>query len=334
MKAFVSGGDGFIGQHLISWLLASADDVAASILGSAPDLRTLTAREARSVDWHTADVLDADALSTLVEDVRPHCIYHLAGFSSGARARETPGEALRVNAEGTLNLLEAVVDARIGNPSFDPTILLLSSADAYGFPPDPAVPFREEDPLRPATRYGVSKAAMEMAAHAYRAGSSLRIIVVRLFPLLGPGQGTDFVLPSICLQAASMATGAMEPVLHTGNLDIERDFTDVRDGVRALRLLAERATAAEETYNLCSGRTLRVGLLVQWVLEDAGVEVEVRVDPERVRPEEPTRVCGDATRLERATGWTPERDIRAGVRDTYQSVLRSDLAATGGRGWK
>jgi GDP-4-dehydro-6-deoxy-D-mannose reductase len=330
MRAAVSGGDGFIGQHLISWLLASGDEVSASTLEPGPDLRTLTPREAEAVDWRTANVLDADALSRLVRDLRPDCLYHLAGFSSGARAREAPAEALRVNAGGTLNLLEAVIDARRADPSFDPTILLVSSADAYGPPPDPTAPFREEDPLRPATSYGVSKAAMEMVAHAYRAASSLRIIVVRLFPLLGPGQGSDFVLPSVCLQVARIAAGAVEPVLHTGNLYIERDFTDVCDGVRGLRLLAEPGTA-EMTYNLCSGQTLPIGRLVEWVLEEAGVEVELRPDPERLRPEEPLWVCGDPERLEKATGWAPKRSLRAAVRDTYTSIARSHTEATGGQ---
>lgn len=330
MRALISGGDGFVGQHLISWLLASGDAVTASILGPEPDLRTLAPREARTVDWRTANVLDAESLGALIGELKPDCIYHLAGFSSGARAREAPGEALRVNAEGTLNLLEAVLGVRRADASFDPAILLVSSADAYGSPPDTASPLPEEAELRPATSYGLSKAAMEMVAHAYRARSSLRIIVVRVFPLLGPGQGTDFVLPSVCLQAASIAAGVVEPVLHTGNLDIERDFTDVRDGVGALRSLIAGATT-EVTYNLCSGRTLKIGQLVDWVLEEAAIDVEVRPDPARLRPEEPIRVCGDPTRLMRDTGWEPERDLRACVRDTYRSVARSQLAATGRR---
>lgn len=330
MRTFVSGGDGFVGQHLIASVLASGDRVAASILGISPDLWTLTPSEAEAVDWRTADVLDVGGLSALVEDLLPDCIYHLAGFASGARAREAPAEALRVNAEGTLNLLEAVVGARRAHASFDPAILLMSSADAYGPPRDPGIPLREEDPLRPATSYGLSKAAMEMVAHAYRARSSLRIIVVRTFPLLGPGQATGFVLPSVCVQAAKIAAGAVEPVLHTGNVDVERDFTDVRDGVEALRLLAEKPSV-EMTYNLCSGRAMPVGRLVEWVLEEAGVEAEVYSDPTRLRPEEPMRVFGSAARLEQATGWGPVRSLRTAVRDTYESVARSLVATTGGR---
>lgn len=330
MRAFVSGGDGFVGQHLISWLLASGDEVSASILGRDPDLRTLSPDEARAVDWRTADVLDADALGTLIADLRPDCLYHLAGLASGARARQVPGEALRVNAEGTLNLLEAVVGVHSAQPSFEPTIVLMSSADAYGPPRGGANPFKEEEALRPATSYGLSKAAMEMVAHAYRARGPLRIMVVRAFPLLGPGQGGDFVLPTICLQAAEIAAGAVEPVLHTGNLDVERDFTDVRDGVRALRLLAGQSSD-QMTYNLCSGRTVPIRRLVGWVLEEAGVEADVRVDPLRLRPEEPARVIGSTARLEKATGWVPERSLRATVRDTYEDIARSRKAATGGR---
>lgn len=330
MRALVSGGDGFVGQHLISWLLASGDEVSASILGPHPNLGILTTDEARGVQWLRADILDGAEMSTLIGDVLPDCLFHLAGFASGARAREVPAEALRVNAEGTLNVLEAVVGARRAVPSFDPTIVLMSSADAYGPPPDAGTVFQEDHALRPATTYGLSKAAMEMVAHAYRARSSLRIIVVRAFPLLGPGQGTDFVLPTVCTQAAEIADGVVEPVLHTGNLEIERDFTDVRDGVRVLRLLAGQSPE-ETTYNLCSGRALPIRQLVEWVLEEAGVDAEVRVDPRRLRPEEPARVMGSAARLKRATGWTPERSLRAAVHDTYEDIAQNRRAATGGR---
>ena len=324
MRALVSGGDGFVGQHLISWLLAQGDEVTASTLESEPDLRTLSASEAHRVEWRTADVRDAGSMAAILLDIHPECIYHLAGYASGVRAREHPAQAFRVNAEGTLNLLEAVVTVRGDDPSFDPTILVMSSADVYGEPGNPEVPLSEDDPVRPVTHYGVSKAAAEVVADAYRRGSDLRIIVARAFPLVGPGQAGVFVLPSLCRQAAEIRKGKVEPVLHVGNLAVERDFTDVRDGVRALRLLAE-CPAADATYNLCSGRALTIAQMVEWVLEEAGVTAEVRADSSRVRPGEPVRVVGVASRLEADTGWLPTSDIRSTVRDTYQWMRQSSL---------
>jgi GDP-4-dehydro-6-deoxy-D-mannose reductase len=326
MRAWVSGGDGFVGEHLISWMLAQGDDVTASTLASGPDLRTLSASETARVEWKTADVQDAGSMAAILREVRPEGIFHLAGFSSGARSREQPARAFRVNAEGTLNLLEAVVGVRRDDPSFDPTILVMSSADVYGLPEDPDMPVAEDHPVRPVTRYGASKAATEVVANAYRRGNDLRIIVTRIFPLIGPGQSSSFVLPSLCGQVADIAAGKVDPVLQVGNLAVERDFTDVRDGVQGLRLLAERS-GAETTYNVCSGRTVRIAEMVEWVLEEAGVEVEVEVrsDVSRVRPREPMRVVGEGSRLEAATGWRPTRSLRSAVHDTYQWILRSSL---------
>jgi GDP-4-dehydro-6-deoxy-D-mannose reductase len=324
MKTLVSGGDGFVGEHLISWLLARGDEITASTLESEPDLRTLSAGEAHRVEWRPADVRDARPMEAILRDTRPECIYHLAGYSSGVRAREQPAQAFRVNAEGTLNLLEAVVTVRAQDPSFDPTIIVMSSADVYGAPGNSEVPLSEDDPVRPVSHYGVSKAATEVVADAYRRSSNLRIIVARAFPLVGPGQATVFVLPSLCGQAAEIAKEEVEPVLQVGNLAVERDFTDVRDGVRALRLLAECPTP-ETTYNLCSGRAVGIARMVEWVLEEAGVTAEVRSDSSRVRPGEPARVVGTASRLEADTGWLPTRDIRSTVHDTYRWVLRSEM---------
>ncbi len=322
LKALVTGGDGFVGRHLISHLLSSGDTVAATTLAPEPDLGTLDEAEAAAVRWSRVDVLE-EGLAARIAALRPNRIFHLAGFSSGARARERPGEALRVNAVGTLKLLEAVREARDADPSLDPLILVPGSADAYGRPLDPGVPLREQDPLRPESPYGASKAAQETVALTYSRYARLRVVAARLFPLIGPGQGGAFVLPSLCAQASRIAAGEMEPVLHVGNLHVERDFTDVRDGVEALRRLAEPPATDDVTFNVCSGVARPVRDLVAWVIEEAGIDPEVRVDPARVRPDEPPRIVGSPERIARATGWRPRRDPHDSVRDAYRWHARS-----------
>lgn len=324
MRALVTGGDGFVGEHLVARLLEDGADVAASALTLPPDRNTLTGEQMGEVEWKVADVLDRSALYRLVAAVRPDRIYHLAAFSSGARARESPDVALQVNAGGTVNLMEAILEARQDFPELDPLVLILSSGEAYGDAEPGPRGLSEDVQLRPVSPYGLSKASQELVAHSYRRAAGLRTVVARPFNLVGAGQKEHFVVPSFCRQVHEIAAGRSEPVLHVGDLDVERDFTHVRDGVDAFLAITGLETP-EAAYNVCSGRTLRIDALLAWILDEAGVEVEVVVDPERLREGEPRRLRGDPTRLHDSTGWEPRRSVEAAVRETYRW-----LAKTGG----
>ena len=317
MKALVTGADGFVGQHLIAELLAHDFNVAASALDLPPSRSTLSPDQIASVEWKAADVRDRDALVRLVSATRPHRIYHLAGFSSGALARQFASDAVHINVGGTVNLCEAVVSVREHVPEYDPRILVMGSCDAYGDAARDGVPLTEEMSLRPVSAYGLSKAGQELAAHTYRRAHGLRILVVRGFNLVGPGQEPPFVVPEFAVQVARISLGEAEPLVRVGNLDVERDFTDVRDGVRALRLLMD-LEAPGAAYNVASGRTIRIGTILDWIVDEAGVEVEIEVVPERVRCEELSVVAGDATRVGEDTGWAPEREVEESVRETYR----------------
>ncbi|MFQ5679381.1 MAG: GDP-mannose 4,6-dehydratase [Gemmatimonadota bacterium] len=319
MHALITGGDGFVGEHLVAHLLRAGHQVTASSL-SLPPIRTLlSAEQVRAVEWKVADVLDPDAAYRLIAAVRPDQIYHLAGFASGAEARQRPGEAVRVNVVGTVNLCEAVVAARRDFPGLDPRMLVMGSADAYGSPVEDA-PLTEEAPLRPSNAYGLSKACQEMAAHAYRRGYGVGAVVARAFNLIGPGQRTSFVVPDFCRQVAAVAAGRSQGV-EVGNLEVERDFTDVRDAVRALASILELSDPAA-VYNVCSGRPVSVGTVLGWILDEAGVEVEVASDPRRTRGDEPLRIVGSPLRVERETGWKAERAVEETVRETYRWTAR------------
>ncbi len=322
MKVLVTGADGFVGEHLLEALLDRGREVAGSTLRLPPVRDTLTPAQVASVDWKAADVRDHDALFRLIAAVRPEQIYHLAGFSSGALAREQAAEALTVNAGGTVNLCEAVLAVREEFPGFDPRILVMGSGDSYGDAARDGVPLSEELPLRPVSPYGLSKAAQELAAHTYRRARGLHLLVMRGFNLVGPGQGPHFVVPDFCNQVAEIAAGRSETgVVRVGNLDVERDFTDVRDGVQAFCAVMDLPQPAA-AYNLASGNPVPIRRILEWILDEAGIEAEIQVDPARVRRGEIRRIEGDAARLRTETGWTPGRVIEDSVREVYRWTAR------------
>jgi GDP-4-dehydro-6-deoxy-D-mannose reductase len=321
MKVLVTGADGFVGEHLVAELLANGNDVTGSTLNLPPVRDTLTPDEASSIDWKAADICDHDALVRLISAVRPEQIYHLAGFASGALARENAALSLNVNAGGTVNLFEAVMSVREDSPEFDPRILVMGSGDAYGDAARDGVPLSEEMPLRPVSPYGLSKAAQELAAHTYRRAHDLRILVLRSFNLVGPGQGPNFVVPDFCSQVSEIASGHGSSEILVGNLDVERDFTDVRDGVRALRRVME-LKHPKAAYNVASGQPLSIRRILDWILDEAGIEPEVHVESSRLRDNEVTRIQGDASRLRADTDWVPERSIETSVREVYRWTAR------------
>ncbi len=304
-----------MGQHLLRELLAAGSDVVASVQRLPPRPSILERREVDAATWKQAEILDADTLFRLVASERPDLIVHLAGFSSGAKARRLPGEAFSLNAEGTLNLCAAVGRVSEEYPDYSPRILVMGSGDAYGSHTQERL--SEETPLRPSSPYGLSKACQEQVAHAFRRSHQLDTVVARSFNMVGPGQAPHFAVPDFSLQVAAIAAGDVEPLLEVGNLDVERDFTDVRDAVRGLRVISEME-APSRVYNVCSGRPVSIRQLVEWILDEAGVDVEMRVVGERVRAEESPRIVGDPRLLERETGWKPRRDLEDSVRGVYR----------------
>lgn len=319
-RTLVTGADGFVGEYLLSCLLDQGVEVSASALTLPPTRSTLSPAQMAAIDWKAADVRDRDALFRLLAAIQPDRIYHLAGFASGALARQQAEHALRVNAGGTVNLCEAVLNVREEFPEFDPRILVMGSGDAYGDAGAPGSPLGEDLPLRPVNVYGLSKACQEMAAHTYRRADGIRTMVSRGFNLIGPGQRPHFVVPDFCHQVAAVARGDRPPRMKVGNLQVERDFTDVRDGVRALTLLME-LDAPDAAYNVCSGRAVSIRQILGWILDEAGVEVDLEVDEDRVRDDEIARRVGDPGHLESATGWGPRHDIEETVREVYRSVI-------------
>jgi GDP-4-dehydro-6-deoxy-D-mannose reductase len=293
MKALVTGAAGFVGHHLCAHLRASGDEVVAA--------------DRAAQHGAALDITDPDATAGLLAETKPEVVYHLAGWSDVGGSWTDPLGTLRVNAEGTLNVLEACRHASVGR------VLVISSADVYGIVAEEELPITEEQPLRPVSPYAASKTAADFLALQAGLGHGQDVVRVRAFNHLGPGQSDRFVASAIASRIARNELDGDDEV-PVGNLAARRDFTDVRDVVRAYRLLIEHG-AAGEVYNVCSGTAVVVQQLADRLLALAESPMRLVVDPDRYRPVDVPVVLGDSTKLHRATGWEPTIDLSTTVAD-------------------
>jgi GDP-4-dehydro-6-deoxy-D-mannose reductase len=278
VKALITGAGGFVGPYLRSHLESCGDEVAGTDV--------------------EVDITDSEQVRDAFRRAAPEVIYHLAAASHVGTSWSAPVDVLRVNAEGSLNVFLAALEAGVQR------VLLIGSAEEYGHITPDLLPVREDTPLRPVSPYGASKAAAEMlASHAFH-GRGLEVVCVRAFNHLGPGQSAALVASAIAKQVAE-AERAGGGVVRTGDLTPRRDFTDVRDVVRAYRLLVERG-APGEAYNVCSGVDVAIQDVADHLAASSSVPVTFELDPERLRPVDVPVVRGDNGKLRAATGWAPE----------------------------
>ena len=289
MKALITGAHGFVGHYLTDHLESEGDVVVG-------------------VDRHEGpDLLDADGWRSVVERVQPDAVYHLAGQADVGGSWAAPVETFRANAEGTLNVLEACADAEV------PRVLAVSSADVYGRVTQAELPLDEESPLRPVSPYAASKVAADFLALQSFLGRGLGVIRVRAFNHLGAGQTDRFVASALAHRVArnEIEDGEVVPV---GNLTPRRDFTDVRDVVRAYRLLVQHG-APGEVYNVCSGHDVAVAELAEQLVQLADRPMRLEADAALQRPVDIPVLRGDNTRLRTTTGWTPEIPLHQTLAD-------------------
>jgi GDP-4-dehydro-6-deoxy-D-mannose reductase len=290
VRVLITGASGFAGRHLAAACAAAGDEVAGASRATGVDL------------------LDADAARAAVAGARPDVVYHLAARAHEGESWGDPAGFLRDNQTLALHVLEAV---RAEAP--EATVVAVGSGAVYG-PPE-RLPVEESAPLRPHTPYAVSKASADLLAGMYADAHGLRVIRARPFNHAGPGQEPSYAIASFARQAAAAAEAGEERVrIVTGNADTRRDYTDVRDVVRAYRLLAERGEPG--VYNVCSGRTASAAELAAALADAAGRELEHVVDPGLVRAHEVMEVRGSAARLRAATGWEPEIPLERTLADT------------------
>lgn len=296
-KALVTGAHGFVGRHLVAHLTAAGDDVIGID---------------RSHDG--LDITDAASVERIVRQVAPTVVYHLAGWADVGGSWKAPVEAFRANAEGTLNVLSAATAAGVER------VLAVSSADVYGIVSPDELPLTEESPLRPASPYAASKVAADYLGLQAWLGRGLPVLRVRAFNHLGPGQTDKFVAPALASRIARAERDGGE-VLTVGDLSPRRDFTDVRDVVRAYRLLVERGEPGE-IYNVCSGVDLAVQDLADQLVARASVALRLETDPSLLRPVDLPVLRGSHDRLTAATGWEPEIPMAETLADLLEDWRR------------
>jgi GDP-4-dehydro-6-deoxy-D-mannose reductase len=289
----VTGAAGLAGSHLLDLLSRGRDDVVAWHRpgGGAP-------RDVPRTRWEAVDLLDAASVAAAIARVRPSAVYHCAGAAHVGRSWDSTESTLAANVRGTHHLLTALEQA--GESA---RVLIPSSALVYA---PAAEALTETHPLVPASPYGLSKLAQEMLAG--RTDGPLAVTIARAFNHFGPRQSPFFVASGWARRIADIEQGRWAPEISVGNLDVQRDLTDVRDTVRAYRLILERGRPGRP-YNVCSGRAIAIRRLLDLLISRARVPVTIKVDPARYRPNDTPLLVGDPSRLRDELGWTPEIPI-------------------------
>ena len=300
----ITGGGGFVGRHLIAELKKTYPEL--NIVVWERNITNLP----EGVKGESVDITEPSSYITSLETLQPAWVIHLAAVAAIGAAAKDPDMANRVNVEATEVLLQNI-------ESFSPAthVLVTSSADIYGGTdiaksgtPIPELSLTETRPTNP---YAETKQHMEeIIEKTYND----RCIRVRPFPHIGPGQGLGFVTADFASQVAAIEKGKQEPVMKVGNLEAERDFTDVRDTVRSYRLLLEQGQLGE-VYNVASGKGTKIQWILDQLLSNSTTDITVEQDPDRMRPSDVPRMVGDVSKLTKQTGWQPSVDLTKTLQD-------------------
>ncbi len=302
-SVLITGGGGFVGRHLVAELQREWKEVEITIWDRDK------AKEQAGTQLVTVDITEPGTYIESLRSAQPDWIIHLAAIASVPMALEDPYYTHRVNVEATGMLLENMKQEVKSGRCF-----VTSTADLYGFgspDPLPELPLEETKPQNP---YAESKLEMEKLIEKYFDDVVLR---VRPFPHIGPGQSLGFVTSDFASQIAAIEKGKQEPIIHVGNLDAQRDFTDVRDVVRAYRLLMEKGKLGE-VYHVASGKAVKIADILTQMIELSSVDIEISFDEKRMRPSDNPIVVGDATKLRKLTGWEPTISLDQTLRDILE----------------
>ncbi|HYJ32271.1 MAG TPA: GDP-mannose 4,6-dehydratase [Candidatus Binatia bacterium] len=308
MKVLITGITGFAGSHLADYILQRGDAEVIGILRWRS--RTENIEHFREkVRLVECDLRDASSVRDVLDETRPDWIFHLAAQSFVPTSWTAPTESLVTNILGQLNIFEAVKKLHLM-----PKIQLACSSEEYGLVHENELPIKETNPLRPLSPYAVSKVGQDMLGYQYWMSFKLPVIRTRGFNHEGPRRGPVFVCSDFAKQIADIEKGRRPPVVRVGNLDARRDFTDVRDIVRAYWLALEKGEPGE-VYNLCSGRAWTIREMLDMLLAMSTAKIKVETDPARMRPSDVPVLLGDATRFRNRTGWEPAIPFEQTMRD-------------------
>lgn len=311
MRVLITGITGMIGSHLAELLQKQNHEVAG--LSRATSSLRMVSHKKLPYKHYAGDILDVNFLDKTMKDFRPDWIFHMAAQAYNGQSYDAEQITYALNITGAWNVYKVALQ---NVP--DAVVIPACSSAAYGaaLTDDPV---NEESPLKPMTPYGVTKAAMEMMGRQFCLNYKQKVILPRLFIHVGPNHPPLTAIQNFGRQLAAIKLGQQQPVLHVGNLTTSRDFIDVRDGVRALALLAEKGTPGE-VYNICNGYAWKISDMLDLLLKISGVEVTVEQDPSLLRPSDEKTLLGDNRKL-KALGWEPEIPFETTLRDIYNNWL-------------
>lgn len=304
-KALIIGAAGFVGSYLAKCLQnefgmeVAATKLPHEILSGMDDVAV-----------YDLNILNKDDVVELLLSVRPDYIIHLAAQSSVSVAWKNPCLTVDVNIKGSINVLDAVRELY-----YKPRVLMIGSGEEYGHIKPGETPIKEDNNLRPGNIYAATKACQNMISSIYAQAYDMELMSVRAFNHIGPNQAPLFVVADFCKQVAEIEKGLREPVMYVGNLAAQRDFTDVRDVVRAYAMLVQKGESGK-TYNVGSGHAIAIQEILNMIIEESTADVKVEVDPNKIRPVDVPIIEADTTLLKETTGWEQKIELRQTIRET------------------
>lgn len=303
LKIFVTGSTGFVGTSLLQHVALNCPNAVCIQAGQKLEVR------------------NSESIDIILDEIKPDWVIHLAAQSFVPQSFIDPLETYQINFNGTLNVLQS-----LKKHNFQGRMLYVGSGDQYGQVEPSDLPISEIQPLKPRNPYAVSKVAAEMLCYQWSQTESLDIVMARPFNHIGPGQHPRYVVPGFARQIAKIKMGLKPPVIETGNLDVTRDFTDIRDIVRAYIMLLESGKSGE-TYNVCSGKEVLIADILHKFLEIAGVSVDIVANPNLIRANEQKRSCGNAEKIVNHTGWQPTISLTKTLCDILAEQQNSLISA-------
>lgn len=309
MRAFITGIAGFAGRHLTEYLRSRGDEVAGLEQDESEEVAKLV--KAQDLKVYFGDLRDESTLEKAIKQFKPDTVFHLAAQSSVRFSFENPLETFSVNIIGTLVLMETVSRADLPLK-----LMVISSSEVYGALAPEECPVKEDHPLKPINPYAVSKATVDLMAYQYNKAYSMPVYIARAFSHSGPWQKTVGVLSDWAFQIAKMDLGYSQPILKVGNMNVKRDYTDVRDVVKGYVDLVEKGKPGEP-YNICSGKGYQLSELLNIYQGLTSKEITIEPDKSRMRPVDIPILVGSNEKIIRDTGWKPSIPIETTLRDTF-----------------
>ena len=300
----IIGAAGFVGNYLIEYLRKESNmDVHVTKLPHEE-------MNNNYVKTYDLDILDKESIVSLLFEVRPDYIFHLAAQSSVGLAWKNPCLTIDVNIKGSVNVMDAVRELY-----YKPRVLLIGSGEEYGHIRIGETPIKEENMIRPGNIYAATKVCQNMIGSIYAQAYDMELMMVRAFNHIGPTQAPMFVVADFCKQVAEIEKGIREPIISVGNLEAQRDFTDVRDVVRAYAMLIEKGEPGE-TYNVGSGHAVSIREILELIVLLSGQSIKVEIDSNKLRPVDVPIIEADTAKLQKLTGWEPKIALEQTIKET------------------